>query len=100
MNVTPTLLLLPSPTPAPLSHPPPPPLLPCSLIAEELGPGLLSGCREAVQLREQDWGNFQDPKVQVRGCAFVCAVTKRNEAPVRVARELPIGRVCVCGGGV
>ncbi|KAG2429976.1 hypothetical protein HYH02_013927 [Chlamydomonas schloesseri] len=44
------------------------PFLRCSettrLIAEELGPGLLSGCREAVQLREQDWGNFQDPRVQ------------------------------------
>ncbi len=26
--------------------------------------GLISGVREAVQLREQDWGNFQDPRVQ------------------------------------
>ncbi|KXZ49091.1 hypothetical protein GPECTOR_23g23 [Gonium pectorale] len=38
---------------------------PYRLIAEELREGgLVSGCREAVQLREQDWGNFQDPRVQ------------------------------------
>ncbi|GLI67603.1 hypothetical protein VaNZ11_011845, partial [Volvox africanus] len=35
------------------------------LLAEELEEGgLVSGVQEAVQLREQDWGNFQDPRVQ------------------------------------
>ncbi|EFJ46586.1 hypothetical protein VOLCADRAFT_118098 [Volvox carteri f. nagariensis] len=35
------------------------------ILAEELEEeGLVSGVREAVQLREQDWGNFQDPRVQ------------------------------------
>lgn len=41
----------------------------CRLLVEELGPGSVAGLREAVQLREQDWGNFQDPKVQVGGQA-------------------------------
>ncbi|GIL57249.1 hypothetical protein Vafri_12506 [Volvox africanus] len=45
------------------------PFLRCSetarLLAEELEEGgLVSGVQEAVQLREQDWGNFQDPRVQ------------------------------------
>ncbi|GLC52874.1 hypothetical protein PLESTB_000683400 [Pleodorina starrii] len=45
------------------------PFLRCSetarLLADELSEGgLVSGVKEAVQLREQDWGNFQDPRVQ------------------------------------
>lgn len=37
------------------------------LLAQGLGPDLVAGYREAVQLREQDWGNFQDPGTQVGG---------------------------------
>ncbi|KAG2492296.1 hypothetical protein HYH03_009536 [Edaphochlamys debaryana] len=37
------------------------------ILQEELEDGgLVSGVREAVQLREQDWGNFQDPRVQAQ----------------------------------
>ncbi len=46
----------------------------CRLLVEELGPGSVAGLREAVQLREQDWGNFQDPKVQVGGQQAVLTI--------------------------